>query len=221
MDKNQLDNEELGDQIVEPKLGMMFESVDELFEFYNNYAYKTGFSIKRRTCKKENGVLVHVSYTCSKEGKNITASNTPLNLPPTQRTGCKAKISARLCADDKWMISVVALQHNHLNSPSKARHLRGHKRINTATKKKVFSNDKAGIRMCKIYGALAVEGGGYENLPYDEKTLRNMVAREKNLELGEGDATALQNHFTIMQNRQKHTLFFLQLVPPLVSLVCR
>ncbi|KAI3830775.1 hypothetical protein MKW92_038141, partial [Papaver armeniacum] len=157
MDENQLDNEELGDQIVEPKLGMMFESVDELFEFYNNYAYKTGFSIKRRTCKKENGVLVHVIYTCSKEGKNITASNTPLNLPPTQRTGCKAKISARLCADDKWMISVVALQHNHLNSPSKARHLRGHKRINTATKKKVFSNDKAEIRMCKIYGALAVE----------------------------------------------------------------
>ncbi|XP_026429224.1 protein FAR1-RELATED SEQUENCE 8-like [Papaver somniferum] len=157
------------DQTVEPKLGMRFENVDELFEFYNNYAYKTGFSIKKRTCKKENGVPVHVSYTCSKEGKNITASNTPLNLSPTQRTGCKAKISARLCADDKWMINVVSLQHNHLNSPSKDRHLRGHKRINTATKKRVLLNDKGGIRMCKTYGELAVEGGGYENLPYDEK----------------------------------------------------
>ncbi|KAI3905277.1 hypothetical protein MKW92_043177, partial [Papaver armeniacum] len=162
-----LDNDDSnhGDQIVEPKLGMRFESADELFEFYNNYAYKTGFSVKKRTCKKENGVLVHVSYACSKEGKNITASNTPLNLPPTQITGCKAKVSARLCADDKWMISVVSLQHNHLNNPSKARYVRGHKIINTTTKKRVLSNDKAGIWMCKTYGALAVEGGGYEKLP--------------------------------------------------------
>ncbi|KAI3864027.1 hypothetical protein MKW98_031619 [Papaver atlanticum] len=205
------DDSNHGDQIVEPKLGMMFESADELFEFYNNYAYKTGFFIKKRTCKKENGVLVHVSYACSKEGKNITASNTPLNLLPTQRTGCKAKISARLCADDKWMISVVSLQHNHLNSPSKARYLRGHKRINTATKKRVLSSDKAGIRMCKIYGALTVEGGGYENLSYDEKTLRNMIAREKVLELGEGDATALLDHFTNMQNKDPNFFYRLDI----------
>ncbi|KAI3880991.1 hypothetical protein MKW92_035577, partial [Papaver armeniacum] len=76
---------------------------------------------------------------------------------------------------EKWMISVAALEHNHLNSPSKSRHLRGHKRIDTATKKNVLVNDKAGIRMCKTYGALAVEGGGYESLPYVEKILRNML----------------------------------------------
>ncbi|KAI3867390.1 hypothetical protein MKX03_036517, partial [Papaver bracteatum] len=53
------DDSNHGDQTVEPKLGMRFENADELFEFYNDYAYKTGFSVKKRTSKKENGVLVH------------------------------------------------------------------------------------------------------------------------------------------------------------------
>ncbi|KAI3855487.1 hypothetical protein MKX03_004344, partial [Papaver bracteatum] len=205
------DNDE-GDQIVLPKIGMKFNNDDDLFEFYSSYAFKAGFSCKKRTCKRDHdGSLNFVTYSCTKEGKNRSVSDSPLNLPPTQRTNCKAKFSARLCEDEKWMISVVALEHNHLNSPSKSRHLRGHKSIDTATKKKVLVNDKAGIRMCNIYGALAVEGGGYESLPYDEKTLRNMVAREKKLELGEGDATSLLNHFINMQNRDPNFFYRMEI----------
>ncbi|KAI3834479.1 hypothetical protein MKW92_037247, partial [Papaver armeniacum] len=150
------DDNDQSDQIVLPKLGMKFNNADDLFEFYSSYAFKTGFSCKKRTCKRDHdGALNFVTYSCTKEGKNRSVSDSPLNLPPTQRTNCKAKISARLCEDEKWMISVVTLEHNHLNSPSKSRHLRGHKRIDTATKKKVLVNDKAGIRMCNIFGALA------------------------------------------------------------------
>ncbi|KAI3889822.1 hypothetical protein MKX03_033860 [Papaver bracteatum] len=71
------------DQIVEPKVGMKFNDAEELFEFYSRYAYKKGFSCKKRTCKKEDGILRFVTYSCTKEGKNQTVSNSPLNLPPT------------------------------------------------------------------------------------------------------------------------------------------
>ncbi|KAI3958261.1 hypothetical protein MKW92_002640, partial [Papaver armeniacum] len=91
------DDNDQGDQIVLPKVGMKFNNADDLFEFYRSYTFKTGFSCKKRTCKRDHhGVLNFVTYSCTEDGKNHPVSDSPLNLPPTQRTNCKAKISARL-----------------------------------------------------------------------------------------------------------------------------
>ncbi|KAI3872376.1 hypothetical protein MKX03_020960 [Papaver bracteatum] len=52
-----------------PKVGMLFESEDELYHFYNYYARRTGFSIRKGPFKRSSDgeIRKRVIY-CSKEG---------------------------------------------------------------------------------------------------------------------------------------------------------
>ncbi|XP_026452076.1 protein FAR1-RELATED SEQUENCE 5-like [Papaver somniferum] len=120
---------------------------------------------------------------------------------PTSKIGCKAHVSARLERDAKWRISVLVDDHNHELCPSSTRHLRCNKKIDVASKNKLLLNQKAGIRTNKSFHSLVIEAGGYENLGFSEKYARNMLMSEKRMELGEGDATALQDYFDKMQKQ--------------------
>ncbi|KAI3880775.1 hypothetical protein MKX03_034676 [Papaver bracteatum] len=186
--------------IVVPKVGMEFDEVEEVYEFYRKYAAGTGFGCKTRSSKKDDGILRHVTYTCVRNGKHKTTSTTPFELDPTGKCECKAKLSAILGVNLKWRITVFVPEHTHLTSPSKIRFMRCNKLIKKSVKRKILINDKAGLEMYKNFNICAAEAGGVEHLTYDEKDLRNMVAKEKRLKLGEGDATALINHFERMQN---------------------
>nr|CAD1835739.1 unnamed protein product [Ananas comosus var. bracteatus] len=75
---DQLDQESWNQQINqmekgadESYVGQIFSSVDEAKRFYNVYAFKTGFSIRKAThykAKKFDGLVTSTTYTCSKEG---------------------------------------------------------------------------------------------------------------------------------------------------------
>ncbi|KAJ6829555.1 protein FAR1-RELATED SEQUENCE 9-like [Iris pallida] len=193
-------------KVVQLKVGMKFDKVDEMYELYRKYAQQKGFSIKKRSSKKDNGVLRYVCFACCREGKHKTESDTPLQPEPTSKIGCKAKLTARLDLDEKWRISVLVPDHNHETSPSKSRFWRCNKKISNHVKKKLLLNDKAGIRMHKNYYTLVVEAGGYENVTFEEKDCRNLVQKERHLKLGEGDAMVIQNYFSKMQ--KQNTGFF-------------
>nr|CAD1823614.1 unnamed protein product [Ananas comosus var. bracteatus] len=83
---DQLDQENWNQQIGqmeiendEPYVGQVFSSIDEAKRFYNIYAFKIGFSIRKAThykAKRLDGLVTSITYTCSKEGHA---------KPPTQR----------------------------------------------------------------------------------------------------------------------------------------
>ena len=66
-------------------------------------------------------------------------------------------------------------------------------------KRQLELNAKAGIKMNKSFNSLVVEAGGHENLPFLEKDCRNHMDKVKRLELGEGDAVAMNKYFLKMQ----------------------
>ncbi|KAI3880154.1 hypothetical protein MKX03_008189 [Papaver bracteatum] len=171
-------------ETIEPKLGMEFDTVDELYECYRIFGMKKGFGIVKRTSRKDNGILSHVCYYCVRGGKHKVASNS-LNAGPTSKIDCKAHISARLYPDEKWRIVVLVADHNHELCPSSTRHLRCNKKIDTASKHKLIVNQKVGIRTNKSFHSLAVGAGGYDKLTFGEKEARNMLLREKLIEQGE------------------------------------
>ncbi|OAY84290.1 Protein FAR1-RELATED SEQUENCE 12, partial [Ananas comosus] len=64
--------------IDEPFLGQIFSNAEKAKDFYNIYAFKTGFSIRKQShykAKKLEGMVTTLVYTCSKEGQSKRQTN--------------------------------------------------------------------------------------------------------------------------------------------------
>lgn len=193
-------NKNFVDGVKEPKAGMIFDSIDDVVEFYRKYAKEKGFGMSIRTSKKIGGEVRYVTVACSHSGKPRTRGMKVNQLHPQTKTDCKAKITTVILADGKWKLSSFVLDHNHVVSPGKARFHRCHRVLHANVKRKLLVHAKAGVRPNKSYTSLAVEQGGYDKLEYTEKDCRNYLNKKMRLELREGDAMAMQNYFLRMKS---------------------
>ncbi|KAG6693423.1 hypothetical protein I3842_09G000900 [Carya illinoinensis] len=188
-----------GDMIGEPKVGMEFDSFEELMSYYKLYAKKCGFgSMTQRSERDADGVVRYVTLGCARGGK---ARNRTMNVAkprPTGKTDCKARINA-LKVEGKLRVTTVHNTHNHGLSPHKSRFFRCNRQVSEAVKRVLDTNDLAGIRMNKSFGSLVVGEGGFENLPFLEKDCRNYIDKARHLRLGAGGAGALRDYFSRMQ----------------------
>ncbi|OVA06355.1 FAR1 DNA binding domain [Macleaya cordata] len=137
---------------VEPKVGMEFDSVDDLHGFFKSYARLKGFGIRKRSSTKdEDGVSKYVRLVCSCEGNRESKNSNPLKPRPMSRIGCKVVVVARFELDGKWMIINVCLDHNHDISPSKSRLFRCNREISHRVKRQLALNDQSGIDVPKNF----------------------------------------------------------------------
>ncbi|XP_047320296.1 protein FAR-RED IMPAIRED RESPONSE 1-like [Impatiens glandulifera] len=83
--------------------------------------------------------------------------------------------------------------------------------LDSTTKRKLELNDQAGITLSKSFQSFVVEAGGYDNLPFDERSCRNYISEARRLRLGDGDAEALSNYFCRMQSRNSNFFYVLDL----------
>jgi hypothetical protein len=176
--------------VKEPKDGMLFGSIEELLEYYRNYAKQEGFGVVQKKKKKyENGDVHYITLACARQGNAPSSSSNSLCKPSkTSKTGCKATLNATLVGTT-WYVTNVNLGHNHDLSPGKARYFRCNKKLDPPTKRKLDIDDRAGIRTNKISNSLAV----------GEKDCRNYIARSRHLRLGIGGAAALRDYFNRMR----------------------
>ncbi|XP_041020493.1 protein FAR1-RELATED SEQUENCE 8-like [Juglans microcarpa x Juglans regia] len=71
-----------------------------------------------------------------------------------------ARINATMNAEGGYTLSKVNLEHTHICSPRKARHMRCFKKVDARVAKRLEINDEAGIRMSKNFKAVVVEARG-------------------------------------------------------------
>ncbi|XP_062114368.1 protein FAR-RED IMPAIRED RESPONSE 1-like [Humulus lupulus] len=89
----------VNNKVVEPSIGMMFNSIDELLEYYRKYGNQLGFEVSiRSSTKGDDGELKYVSMACTCNGKQTHNSSNALKLYPSTKTDCKAKIRAKICS---------------------------------------------------------------------------------------------------------------------------
>lgn len=103
-----MENESNEDEI--PKLGMVFESLDHAYEFYNKYAGKTGFSVRKgQGTRSQNGVVRVKVYYCSAEGhRQKDKRRTDVKKPrPNSRHGCKACLVVTLQTNGKYLVTPI------------------------------------------------------------------------------------------------------------------
>ncbi|XP_057488847.1 protein FAR-RED IMPAIRED RESPONSE 1-like isoform X2 [Actinidia eriantha] len=167
------------DIVEEPKEGMTFDTSEDAYLFYCRYAKKKGFSVCRRTSRKgSDGKLKDITLSCSRAGKARVKTSNPVKPRPQSRMNCPAHIRV-VNRDGKFNLNRVVLNHNHEQSPGKARYFKSNRVLDEHAKRKLELNDKAGIKMHKTYDLLQIEAGGHDKLPYLKEGLPELFGQTK------------------------------------------
>lgn len=102
------------DKVKDPEVGAIFDSLEELAEYYKNYGKEKGFEVSKRTSSKgDGGELKYLTLACSRSGKSKCNSRNSLKLHPITKTDCQARVRASICLDGKWKVCSCVLEHNH------------------------------------------------------------------------------------------------------------
>jgi hypothetical protein len=175
--------------VEEPTVGMMFDFKEEVFSYYKQYTKQIGFGVTKRSCTLgDDGNVGYFTIACLREGKSKSKTSNIVRPKPMERMGCKENINANISLDGRFTLSSVVLERTYVVSSSKAKYFRCHKKLNSHVKRKIEQLDDAGFRQNKNYKSLAIEADGFENLPFEEKDVRNYINKVMNELLGEGDA---------------------------------
>ncbi|OAY82811.1 Protein FAR1-RELATED SEQUENCE 5 [Ananas comosus] len=181
--------------IEEPRVGLEFNSIEDGKKFYNDYAFKMGFSIRKTyhyKSKKHDDAITSVTYCCAKAGlsksqthekghcQNSEGSNTPKKQFSNRRSGCKAHIVLRIDDRGKWMITVVANEHNHelIISPSKSRFFRSQRAITEEQKELIHMMNEQNISTSQIMAFMQAREGGRHNIHFTRKDLKDFMTKD-------------------------------------------
>ncbi|XP_073151646.1 protein FAR1-RELATED SEQUENCE 5-like isoform X1 [Henckelia pumila] len=116
-----------------PKLGMSFDSEDHAYEFYNSYAGRMGFSVRKDYVNRSkiDGTVASRRYTCFREGyRQKDKRGFKVKRPRKEtRVGCMAQLVISRQADGRYRATHFEEHHNHELVPAcKVRTLRSQKR---------------------------------------------------------------------------------------------
>ncbi|XP_021826151.1 protein FAR1-RELATED SEQUENCE 5-like [Prunus avium] len=146
-----------------PAVGMKFDSLDLVYNFYNRYAFVAGFGIRLHSSfwgknKKE---ILRKEFVCCKQGayrKDETRERK--RQQGISRCNCKAKIVVvKTHGSKKYTISLFAEGHNHKMTASERVHLlRSHRRISDSTK--VLTKQLGSVNIPIHQKSFKIEGDG-------------------------------------------------------------
>ncbi|XP_027092392.1 protein FAR1-RELATED SEQUENCE 3-like [Coffea eugenioides] len=116
----------LTENVVEPHIGMEFNSRDDARDFYVAYGRQTGFTVRIHHNRRSriNNMVIGQDFVCSKEGfrekKYVQRKDRVLPPPPVTREGCPAMLRVAFKDGAKWVVTKFVKEHNHsLMSPNK------------------------------------------------------------------------------------------------------
>jgi MULE transposase domain/FAR1 DNA-binding domain/SWIM zinc finger len=113
------------DEALVPRLGMVFNSVDDAFSYFRAYAFKKGFTAIKRTGHNFEGIRYRSMFSCNQagkpgEGRSRSRKRPNSQLPLRQReprsikTECPAMMVIKdEMLEDKWKVVSLHLEHNH------------------------------------------------------------------------------------------------------------
>ncbi|KAG7983675.1 hypothetical protein I3843_04G118700 [Carya illinoinensis] len=129
------------DIVEEPKLGMLFNSEEELLAYYKRYGQQCGFGvITQKSHRFEDVSLRYVTLGCAYGGKAHNRTSNVVRPGPTSKNDCKARINATL---EKGLLKVSSVYnfHNYGLSPQKSRFFRCNREVNESVKRVLDIND--------------------------------------------------------------------------------
>ncbi|CAL5427089.1 unnamed protein product [Camellia sinensis] len=104
-------------EVLEPYVGMEFDSEDASRKFYMDYARQIGFVVRimQRRRSEADGRTLARRLGCNKQGfsPNHGTIGPDMKPRPCAREGCKATILVKLEKSGKWVVTRFVKEHNH------------------------------------------------------------------------------------------------------------
>ncbi|XP_020256013.1 protein FAR1-RELATED SEQUENCE 5-like [Asparagus officinalis] len=206
--------------IDEPKIGMMFKSLEEAMNYYSAYALFIGFGIRKGSnyMSKRKNVITMQLFTCSHEGyskskrkesliRDSTFEKSPSKEISSIRTGCKASMRMKLDDEENWIISSFEKKHNHelVPSPSKSRFYQCRRKIRVEEADLIRIMREQNISTKHIRDFIASQRGGVRNLSFTRRDLSNFATRQR-MSLFNSDISTTLSYFQQLQ--AENPMFF-------------
>lgn len=187
------------EQELVPKVGMVFDSEEDAFQFYVAYGCHSGFGITRRSNNTFDGFRYRSTFICSKGGQSRLRSG--VTRPARKRgtkTGCKAKMIVKDAHfQNRWEVIVLELEHNHPLDPSLLKYKKHLKDSPFSLNPPHMSETPQSSS-----GAAHSSRDGDGGIPSCAQIeFKSKVDRNRKLKLAEGDLEALLSFFNGMQDR--------------------
>lgn len=195
--------ESLDGSKVDPEVGMLFNSEEQAFKFYNSYAKRKGFSVRKgHLSRRKDGTIRDRHYLCSNEGTR-KEHRTHITKKPRalERTNCLARIEFKVNRDSVWVINKFLDDHNHpLASPNKIHMLRSHRTKLPAQHTFITEMDYIGVKPTQVYESHRESAHSDENSGFISKNQSyNLLGTNRMKDLEKGDSQFFLDFFKAKQ----------------------
>nr|XP_045088153.1 uncharacterized protein LOC123496851 [Aegilops tauschii subsp. strangulata] len=174
-----------------------FRIDEEAYDFYNDYAKKRGFSIRKDNLKYAKGIDARRRlrrFLCSRAGKRqakfCTMEGKKRRLRAETPCYCEAHLTVKLDRERSiWYVSSFNDDHSHtLARPDEVIYLRSHNQIKEYQKLEILAMAGVGLKKHWIYDNFVTRYGSYARAGFGRRKLYNMCYREKIKLLAKDDA---------------------------------
>ncbi|CAL5346566.1 unnamed protein product [Camellia sinensis] len=216
---------------IEPYDGLEFESKEDAFSFYKEYAKSVGFAtiIKASRRSRISGKFIDAKFVCTRYGskRESGTSDTPepvlnavsaTSIPNKRKRGrmnrswsktdCKACMHVKRRQDGRWVIRTFIKDHNHEIFPDQAYYFRGHRNIDLGNSN-IDALNAIRARNKKMYVTMSRQSGVVKKISNQKSGISN--SGQQILALEEGDAQAMLAHFMFMQDENPNFFYALDL----------
>ncbi|KAG4128633.1 hypothetical protein ERO13_D09G032200v2 [Gossypium hirsutum] len=194
-----------------PKLGMGFESEDHAYEFYNSYAGKVGFSVRKDYVNRSkiDGAVVSRRFTCFREGfRQKDKRDLNIKRPRKEtRIGCLAQLVISRQSDGSYRVTNFEEKHNHeLVAACRIRMLRSQKQLVAAQIAEGNAIEGRKIQLKSAYEVSCNSIGDCVDHEYDPVDQRSKLISKCTREMRDGEAEKIQQYF--QSKKVKNPSFF-------------
>ena len=194
-----------------PKVSMDFETEEQAYDFYNRYAYKVGFSIRRSRGYKDNkdGKIKSRVFCCSCEGfrgKDKRYDNVRSHRAET-RFGCLAMMKIKLHEYGKYKVVDFKAEHTHVTASPDTSHLhRSQRKITHAQSSEIILAENSGIAPKASVELMIKRAGGHSNLGFTLDDCRNYLRTKRTVQMCVGDTGGVLEY--LQEKKSKNPNFF-------------
>lgn len=198
---------DLDDALV-PRIGMVFNSVDDAFSYFRAYAFKKGFTAIKRTGHNFEGIRYRSMFSCNQAGKpgegrsrsrKRPNSRHPLRQrePRSIKTECPAMMVIKdEMLEDKWKVVSLHLEHNHPCTSDMIRFVKCFREIPELVRKQRNITDEMAESVEQLFNEIT------ENFKYPTRPKKGELEELGLPPFGEVEIKALVKFFSNAQSKK-------------------
>ncbi|XP_010930749.1 protein FAR1-RELATED SEQUENCE 5 isoform X1 [Elaeis guineensis] len=197
--------EDAADKSWAPKVDMEFENDEKAYQFYNDYAKRIGFDVRKAWVnRRSSGVIISRTYVCYKEGyygnKKDETQVEKHRIRPNERTGCLARMVIKLAKNGRYRVTEFQPMHNHEFVTARTAHtLKSHRAANKIRNVEVNSVDDSSVAAKAIHDHASGQDASSQHLTFLSMEYKNYLPVKRKDAIKPGDVGAMLEY---MQERQ-------------------